>query len=444
MAGAVSDEHGKSGLPDDSRRVISVLLLGTRWQFDTYGLSTINKSLINNLRFVDPDGKTIKITCAIQQDEGKIKDEDLKDAKKHGVELKGEKWLDEDRLRHYPDVVQDKIYDFIIGHAPYMANVCLNLKAFYRNKKETSKTILLFHALPMDAHGDIDDEVLLNWLKEADVVVSIGKPVEDELLPYIAALDPEKRPIHKMYLPSVPMDFCPDEERNVQENIRGTQHVCMMSGDIKNLDKNDLDFTLAVTAAARASEHLRNFDGVRMRLTLLIANGEEKAKWKDVFEEILRTHHPNDTGLSFQIEAPHTIEQINIHMRKSNLFLLPLMHNSPLLGTEALVAIATGVPVLISKYSGLSAVLNTMIEDEPIVGKNKLTVNAESWKERIIEKLVRPTEAQKAVNRLRERLLAGTNITQTHLDFINVIAGTFLEIIKKKYCILAITRGQYG
>ena len=68
-----------------------------------------------------------------------------------------------------------------------------------------------------------------------------------------------------------------------------------------------------------------------------------------------------------------------------------------------------------------------MIEDEPIVGKNKLTVNAESWKERIIEKLVRPAEAQKAAKRLRERLLAGTNVAQTHLDFINVIAGTLLE-----------------
>ena len=62
------------------------------------------------------------------------------------------------------------------------------------------------------------------------------------------------------------------EERNVQENIRGTQHVSMMSGEIKDFGKNDLDFTLAITAAARASEHLRDFDGVRMKLFLLIAN----------------------------------------------------------------------------------------------------------------------------------------------------------------------------
>ena len=182
-----------------------------------------------------------------------------------------------------------------------------------------------------------------------------------------------------------------------------------------------------MTAAARASEHLRNFDSVRMRLTLLIANEDEKAKWKDAFEEVLRTQNLNNTGLTFQSEAPHTIEQINIHMKKSNLFLLPLKQNSPLFGTEALVAIAARVPILISKYSGLAAVLDTMIEDKPIVGKNKLTVNAEFWKGRNIEKLVRPAEPQKAAKRLRERLLATTNVAQTHLDFINTIAGTLLE-----------------
>ena len=44
-------------VPDDPRKVISVLLLATRWSFDTYCLSTINKSIGNNLRLVDPDAK---------------------------------------------------------------------------------------------------------------------------------------------------------------------------------------------------------------------------------------------------------------------------------------------------------------------------------------------------------------------------------------------------
>ena len=88
MAEALPDGQSESELLSHSRRIILVLLLGTRWQFDTYGLSTFNKSLVNNLRLVDPEGRMIRITCAVLQDDGKIRDEDLKDARKLGVELK--------------------------------------------------------------------------------------------------------------------------------------------------------------------------------------------------------------------------------------------------------------------------------------------------------------------------------------------------------------------
>ena len=62
MAEAFPGDLNEAEFSDDSRRTISVLLLGTRWQFDTYGLSTINKSLVNNRRLIDPEGKSIKIT----------------------------------------------------------------------------------------------------------------------------------------------------------------------------------------------------------------------------------------------------------------------------------------------------------------------------------------------------------------------------------------------
>ena len=114
--------------PDGSSRVTSFLLLGTKWQFDTYGLSTVNKSLVNNLRLVDPEAKAVKITCAVVEEEGKIKETDCEDAKEYRVELKGSKrprgknkyskpvikWLDENSATYYYHLVNDKNYDFII------------------------------------------------------------------------------------------------------------------------------------------------------------------------------------------------------------------------------------------------------------------------------------------------------------------------------------------
>ena len=41
-----------------------------------------------------------------------------------------------------------------------------------------------------------------------------------------------------------------------------------------------------------------------MRLSLLAADEEEKANWKDSFEEVLQGPNLKDTGLSFQAELP--------------------------------------------------------------------------------------------------------------------------------------------
>ena len=199
--------------------IISVLLLATKWQFDTYGLSTINKSLVNNLRLVDPENKFININCAMVE-EGKINLPDVKDAGKYGVVLKGAKrpkskkkhgnpelqWLDEYAAAYYRHL-QDHHYDFIIGHAPYLANGCFNLKDIYKERETSPKIILMFHGLPKDENGDIDDDMLEEWLTEADIVFSLGQAVESELVPYIAGMDEEIRPIHKMYIPSYPVEL---------------------------------------------------------------------------------------------------------------------------------------------------------------------------------------------------------------------------------------------
>ena len=84
------EELGLREHPDDpdSRDHIEVLILATKWQHDSYGISTINKSLFHNLRFVDPEAKKIKITSTVLKEEVKIPDADLNEAKECGVKLK--------------------------------------------------------------------------------------------------------------------------------------------------------------------------------------------------------------------------------------------------------------------------------------------------------------------------------------------------------------------
>ena len=415
---------------DLGEKTISVLLLATKWQFDTYGLSTINKSLVNDLRLVDPEHKMIKITCAVVE-EGKINYADRRDAAKCGVFLKGAKrpmsnnkhskpdlsWLDEHAVAYYHHLMQDHHYDFIIGHAPYLANGCFNLKDLYKKRYIAPKIILIFHGLPKKENGDIDDEMLEEWLTEAD-----SNSVESELVPYIKGLDEENRPIHELYIPSYPVELFHVAQEPKGTMIQGTQNITMMSGEIKDLDVTGLDFPLAVNATIGAAEHIRDFDGVRTNLTMLAAHEDDTGKWKSTSVQILEKKEQH-TGLSFKTEVPTDISKLQSSLKRSSLFLLPLKPDSPLFGTEALSAIAAGIPILISRYSGIARLLRGMAEDEPVVYSIPTESQLDTWKDRKLEKLLRPNESGEAANRLRELLLLDAGVAQTHLDFINIVAS---------------------
>ena len=441
MAEAFPEEPSTSDLHEDGfSMTISVLLLASRWQFDTYGLSTVNKSLVNNLRLVDPEAKTIKITCAVVEEDGKITDVDVKDAGNYAVQLRGARrprgakrdskseiqWLDENSASYYRHL-QDQHYDFIIGHVPYLANGCFNLKDIYKWKEVTPKVILMVHGLPKKENGNVDDDMLEDWLNEADIVLSVGKAVESELVPYLDGINDKNRPIHKMYIPTYPVElFHTCERRQRKGKIEGTQNITMMSAEFKDLKVTGLDFPLAVNATIGAAEHIRDFNGVRTNLTMLAAQEDDREKWKEESDKIFQRKNVTHVGLSTQAESPTDINKLQSYLKRSTLFLLPLKSDSPLFGTEALAAIAAGVPVLVSRYSGLARFLRDIVGDESVVYGTKAESATDSWKERILERLLKPEESRRTAKKLREQFLLDTTIAQTHLEFINVIASRFI------------------
>ena len=431
---------------------ISVLILATKWQFDTYGLSTVNKSLVNNLRVVDPQGKKIKITCAVVEEEKSIKDDQRADAEKYKVELqmgkppRGAKkepsieWLDQNIATYYPDLLRRNSYDFVIGHAPYLANGCLNLRDMYIAAESRPKVILMIHDLPRTTDGDIDEDTLLDWLSEADVVFSLGKSVESEIISYIASLDHANQPMHKLYVPGFPLELFNVRRGKVDGNkVQGTQHITVITGEQKDLEINGIDFPLAVLSAAGASKHIWDFHTVKTNFVLLTDNKGDKEKWKKEFGEILESGETRHRTLYFQVDSPEHVEKMKVHARKSNLMILPLKPGSPIFGTEALSAMATGVPVLVSSQSGIASLLETIYQVESILRESTLDSDTETWKEGILQKLLRPEDSQRKADRMREQLLLDTSIAQTHLDFIRTVVGKipFLFVIEIIVCLLS-------
>ena len=439
MADAYPEEYPSSELlPED--KIISVLLLASRWQFDTFGLSTINKSLVNSLRLVDPGNKAIKITCAVVEEEGEIKQVDVKYAEKSGVILRGAKrpmskkrekkpklkWLDEYVGAYYYHFL-DQNYDFIIGHAPYLANGCFNLREIFKRKGKLSKIILMVHGLPKDEDGNVDDKMVLEWLKKADAVFSVGKNVENELVTYLAGMDEESKPIHMMYIPSYPLELFHIVKEHKGKDIVGTQNITIMSAELKDLVVTGLDFPLAMNATIGAAEHIRDFHGIRTNLTMVAAHEDDREKWKVESDKIFKSRPIEHVGLSFKTKAPLEINKLLPFMKRSALFLFPLKPESPLFGTEALSAIAAEVPVLISKHAGMARFLYEITGDESVVYETKAEPSVSMWKDRILERLLKPEQSQQVAKSLREQLLLNTIIAQGHLGFINFIASKFIN-----------------
>ena len=420
---------------------ISVLLLATKWQFDTLGISTVNRSLVNNLRLIDPKAQKIKIACAVSEEEGKITEDQLKDAEKHGVLLRGAtkprgakkkpklEWLDESTATYYLQLLKEDNYDFVIGHAPYLANGCFNFRDICEIQGTIPKIILIVHALPKTSDGDVDEEELLDWLKEADAVFSLGGVLQPEIASHITSLEPEQRPLHKMYIPTYPLELFNMQRDYVKgTKLKVTQNITSMTAEKNNLEVSGLDLPLAVGSTAAASEHIGLSSGIRTNLVMLAARKEDTGLWKKNFEEILQKCGIKQKSLNFQCSAIECIEKLKVHMRKSNLFLFPSKFDLPIFGTEALAAVAAGVPILVSKHSGIASLLRKMAEDETSVHDIFGKSDVETWKLRIIQKIMNPEEAQSQASRLREQLLLDVSIASTHLDFINTIVGMFTRV----------------
>ena len=82
-------EMAEESEQEDTKEIASILMLTPRLQFDNYGMSLSTALLVQNLRLVYPEGKKIRIACAILQEGGEIAEDQRKFAEEYKVVLKG-------------------------------------------------------------------------------------------------------------------------------------------------------------------------------------------------------------------------------------------------------------------------------------------------------------------------------------------------------------------
>ena len=256
--------------PDSRQKQFNVLMLTPQWQFDGYGVATVTRALVQNLRAIDPEGDFIKITCIILQEEGNIPR--VRSAEELKVKLKGYKqprgkrrkpaieWMDDHIKTYYEYVLVDIKYDFIIGHIPHIANGCLNLRDACMQRRHCLKVLFIAHDVPRLENGETNDEQLREWVLDADVIFSVTKSVEQK----IKQMDTSGHVVHKFYIPGHPVEFF-KTNRDETEKLRDPREILMITKEKKSLEVNGLDLQLAVNSLAEASQRTHASISLTMR-----------------------------------------------------------------------------------------------------------------------------------------------------------------------------------
>ena len=396
--------------PDSRQEKVHVLMLTPQWQFDAHGMATVTRDLVQNLRKIDPKDDFIKITCAILQEQGHISSE--RSAEELNVIFKGYKhprgrkrepnkeWLEEDVMKYYEHILVNITYDFIIGHIPYIANGCLNLRDACMEREYCPKVIFIAHDIPRHENGETHDEQLREWLFEADVVFSMSKSVEEK----ITQIEASK---HKAYIPGYPIELF-KINRDEAHQLGDIRQILMITKERKELEVPGQDFQLAMDSLVEVSQRTR----ASFLLTMCIENKDDSQEWKKV-----RTNR----HVTFRYQTIRDTEDLDFLFENTDLFLYPLQASSPLFGAEALSAVAAGVPILVSKHSGLGSLLVEMDETGSVVAETDLGI----WAERINQKIINPDAARSEARKLRERILLSTKIATSQIDFSKIISGEY-------------------
>ena len=408
--------------PHDNQ--ISALVLTTRWLFDFTNITSVTRSIVNTLQFRNPGDLKIKITCAVLALDGNIEQIQIDDADKENVRLKGAKlphgvenataditWINQLSSSYYQSLLDENSYNYVIGHAPLLAFGAANLSRTWKGPN-SPKVVLMVHTLPKTENGNIDKQLLCNWVKGTDVVFSIGETESKKLKRFVYGK------LHHVYIPLYPI------ECDVGPGTHELQKVTLVVGK-KDTGYNGIHVKLAIAATARAVEQTSG-----TLKTQIVFVGDEPAVESDLkahFDRMLEKLSISQDLVKFCFSSSEWKSESQMTLKKcmveSTLFLLPLKKNYSVFGLETLTAALAGIPILVSENSGMAALLRDVGEDaHSVVRRRKdFDSNVRAWAEQISEKISKRSKAQDEATKLRESLLKSTYIGTTHLKFISTI-----------------------
>ena len=423
---------------------VSALLLTTRWLFDLTSITTVTRSLINNLRQHDPNGQNVKLTCAILEKDGEIERVQIEGAKAQSVTLRGAvqptgaetcekvnisqiEQMNEFSAAFYHNVFDKGSYDFIIGHAPLLSFGAINLKNVYKDVcrgQNAPKVVLLVHDLPKTDQGFLKRKRIHGWIKETDIVFSIGKSAKNELERFLFGKK------HELYIPLYPLE---DSECQKHGKISEMHHkqITLMVGK-KEFDYNGIDLRLAISAVISAAEMIHeNSSKGGVHLVLIGEDATDKEHLQTFFNDTEK----KEGIFTFDVLTSLKPEEMKSWIIRSSVFLLPLKRNCSKFGLEALTAAAAGVPILVSENSGVAALLKEMEESRySVVRRQRLFFRCSSLEIPNCRNFLQPTKCSEPYRKVlrydtigRIELIPSIVLSSDNTNYKNIIQ-LFLQL----------------
>ncbi|XP_019639397.1 PREDICTED: uncharacterized protein LOC109481305 [Branchiostoma belcheri] len=406
----------------------AVLLVSDEYCTWKGGISTIN---LDAARKLAAAGAQVYVTVlgASEQDE--------RDAERDGVTLLKPRvspghnarptleWLTEYHIVHFPQLPPNISY--IVGHVDVTSRAARKIK---EERFPHAKLAMFGHVAPEETEHYKSDEKALGVgrkeasiqddLGKADVVFSVGARIHRHNDRFLR----RRHVDHHIFLPEPSRVFVDakvsfDEEGGVLKPER----VILSIGRVRNVERLK-GHDLAAGGVDKAALRLDHLYTLRLRVRGIDENDFKESK--GILDEKLRSGRVKPTLLPYG-----TQEEIRRDMENCHLVLMP--SRAEPFGLVGLEAIAAGVPVLISKQSGLAELIEELSDrlGQPkfrhcIVKMkgNDATTDEEKWAERIEDVLKNARSEFAEARAFREKLLASKYWEESHQKFIQACGIT--------------------
>ena len=209
-----------------------------------------------------------------------------------------------------------------------------------------------------------------------------------------------------------------------------------MATDRRSLLSSDLNFELHVLSILQAchevlkntTSHMDLSRPLTFKLTMLVTSSDEKPQWQMRFKNMVEAYDLEHKTLSLAVYCPLDEMKLLEYIRRATIVLIPSTPDQlSTSGSEALVAMAAGTPVLVFKSSGIALLLQKLGMSEVLIWDEKsFTASVTSWKSRLFESLSNPERAQIVASNLRQKLLGNMKIPESQLHFMSFVAGESL------------------